>query len=95
MNPADTKPDGNPWDLTAYEASLLDALIDTGSFKQAAFRQNITVQTFVNATVRIKQKMGTSGSRIHHVLLWDRWRQANQVKEDQALIALLSAKTEP
>lgn len=74
----------NPWDLTDYEASLMDALIDTGSFKGAAYQHGITVQTFVNVTVRIKRKMGVSGSRIHHVILWDRWKRTECPKESHA-----------
>lgn len=67
--------DANPWGISAAEAAALDALIEHGSQKGAAYALGLSDKT-INAhmgSVRLKMNVRT---RVHYIVKWDRWRRA-------------------
>ena len=79
----------NPWDLSKSEAAVIEAVLQTGSFKGAArilCRSEKTICTHVSAA---RQRMGvSSGSRHAHLLMWREWRLFSSVSDADVKRAL-------
>jgi len=67
----------NPFGLTQREAESLDALLSTGTFKRAADRLGITVQTLAKHLRSARRKMKPP-HRLGQFLMWHDWRKAGQ-----------------
>lgn len=67
----------NPWGVTPREAESMDALLGLGTFKRAADRLGITVQTLAKHLRSARRKMNPP-HRLGQFLMWHDWRKAGQ-----------------
>jgi FixJ family two-component response regulator len=67
--------DTNPWGLTASQVAVMDALIEHGCRKLAAYHLNMAIRTVDDHLRYATRKMGAR-TMVQRVLIWDRWRRA-------------------
>jgi DNA-binding CsgD family transcriptional regulator len=80
----------NPWNLTATQARVLEALAEHGADKIAARALGIDHKTVENHTANARKRMG-GVDRLCAVVMYDRWKTGRDREAASLIIAAVKA----